>query len=145
MRVSAFLQNSIVLLAGIAAALVSMAEPGYADPSKYPQFAQQTLPENITPAFSMASACARVTSALIVPPISLLPRPRIETGTAPALAVSPDGLTAAVGIDRGIQLVDVRTEEEYREVHILGAVSAPLAEFKDYLKSIPRDRPLVLY
>jgi rhodanese-related sulfurtransferase len=30
-------------------------------------------------------------------------------------------------------------------VHILGAVSAPLGEFKDYLKSIPRDRPVVLY
>jgi WD40 repeat protein len=32
----------------------------------------------------------------------------IETGLH-ALALSPDGLTAAVGIDRGIQLVDVRT------------------------------------
>ena len=41
--------------------------------------------------------------------------------------------------------LDVRTEEEYREVHILGAASAPLAEFKDYVKSIPRDRPVVLY
>ena len=42
-------------------------------------------------------------------------------------------------------IIDVRTEEEFREVHILGAVSAPLAEFKDYIKSIPRDRPVVLY
>jgi WD40 repeat protein len=33
---------------------------------------------------------------------------RIETGTAPALAVSPDGLTAAVGIKHGVQLVDLR-------------------------------------
>jgi WD40 repeat protein/tRNA A-37 threonylcarbamoyl transferase component Bud32 len=34
----------------------------------------------------------------------------IATGLrAPALAVSPDGLTAAVGIDRGIQFVDVGT------------------------------------
>jgi rhodanese-related sulfurtransferase len=39
----------------------------------------------------------------------------------------------------------VRREEEFREVHILGAVSTPLGEFKDYLKSIPRDRPVVLY
>ena len=30
-------------------------------------------------------------------------------GHRPALALSPDGLTAAVGIDRGIQLVDLRT------------------------------------
>ena len=33
---------------------------------------------------------------------------RIETGLAPALAVSPDGLTAAVGIKHGVQLVDLR-------------------------------------
>jgi WD40 repeat protein len=33
---------------------------------------------------------------------------RIETGLAPALALSPDGLTAAVGIKRGVQLVDLR-------------------------------------
>jgi hypothetical protein len=110
MRVSAFLQNSIVLLGGIAAALVSMAEPGYADPSKYPQFAQQTLPENITPTF-----------------------------------IPIDELVAELKAGAKPVIIDVRTEEEYREVHILGAVSAPLAEFKDYLKSMPRDRPLVLY
>ena len=34
---------------------------------------------------------------------------RIETGTAPALAVSPDGLTAAIGIKQGVQLVDLRS------------------------------------
>jgi WD40 repeat protein len=34
---------------------------------------------------------------------------RIETGTAHALAVSPDGLTAAVGIKHGVQLVDLRS------------------------------------
>ncbi len=33
---------------------------------------------------------------------------KIETVHAPALAVSPDGLTAAVGIDGGVQLVDLR-------------------------------------
>jgi rhodanese-related sulfurtransferase len=42
-------------------------------------------------------------------------------------------------------MIDVRTSAEYKEVHILGAVSAPLAEFKEYMKSIPRDRPVVLY
>lgn len=34
---------------------------------------------------------------------------RIETGTAPALAVSPDGLTAAIGIEHGVELVDLRS------------------------------------
>jgi WD40 repeat protein len=34
---------------------------------------------------------------------------RIEAGTAPALAVSPDGLTAVVGMKHGVQLVDLRS------------------------------------
>ena len=34
---------------------------------------------------------------------------RIEAGLAPALAVSPDGLTVAVGIKHGVQLVDLRS------------------------------------
>jgi WD40 repeat protein len=34
---------------------------------------------------------------------------RIQTGLAPALAVSPDGSTAAVGITHGVQLVDLRS------------------------------------
>jgi WD40 repeat protein/tRNA A-37 threonylcarbamoyl transferase component Bud32 len=34
---------------------------------------------------------------------------RIQAGFAPALAVSPDGLTAAVGIRNGVELVDLRS------------------------------------
>jgi WD40 repeat protein/tRNA A-37 threonylcarbamoyl transferase component Bud32 len=34
---------------------------------------------------------------------------KIDTGLAPALAVSPDGLTVAVGIQHGVQLVDLRS------------------------------------
>ena len=82
----------------------------HADPSKYPEFAQQTLPDNITPVFIHIEELVE----------------DLKAGTKPLI-------------------IDVRTEEEYREVHILGAVSAPLGEFKDYLKSIPRDRPVVLY
>lgn len=81
-----------------------------ADPSKYPQFAQQKLPEDVTPAF-----------------------------------ISIDELVAELKAGAKPLIIDVRSAEEFREAHILGAVSAPLAEFKDYLKSIPRDRPIVLY
>ena len=81
-----------------------------ADPSKYPQFAQQALPEGVTPAFINVEELVEA----------------VKAGTKPLI-------------------IDVRTEEEFKEAHILGAVSAPLAEFKDYMKSIPRDRPVVLY
>jgi rhodanese-related sulfurtransferase len=84
--------------------------PAQADPSKYPEFAQQTLPDDIKPEFISIDELVKT----------------LKGGAKPVI-------------------IDVRTVEEFREVHILSAVSAPLAEFKDYLKSIPRDRPVVLY
>ena len=81
-----------------------------ADPSKYPQFVQQTLPDDITPVF-----------------------------------INVDELVEVVKASAKPMIIDVRTEEEFKEAHILGALSAPLADFKDYLKNIPRDRPIVLY
>jgi hypothetical protein len=110
MRLSAFCHRPVVLLVGIAMAFLSAPERSRADPSKYPQFAQQTLPENVTPTFIGIEQLVA----------------DLKAGVKPVI-------------------IDVRTEEEYREAHILGAVSAPLEEFKDYLKSIPRDRPVVLY
>lgn len=81
-----------------------------ADPTKYPQFAQQSLPENVTPVF-----------------------------------INIEELVAVVRAGAKPLIVDVRTDGEFKEAHILGAVSAPLAEFKQYLKSMPHDRPIVLY
>ena len=33
----------------------------------------------------------------------------------------------------------------FNEAHILGARSAPLAQFRDHIKTIPRDRVTILY
>ena len=104
-------RNTACILAFLAALPMAMqTRSASADPSKYPEFAQETLPDNITPAFIHIEELVA----------------ELSSGVQPLI-------------------IDVRTEEEYREVHILGAVSAPLGEFKSYLKSIPRDRPLVLY
>lgn len=81
-----------------------------ADPSKYPQFAQQSLPENVTPAFISVDELAG----------------QLKAGAKPLI-------------------IDVRSGEEFREAHIRGAVSAPLAEFKAYLQNIPKDRLVILY
>jgi 3-mercaptopyruvate sulfurtransferase SseA len=83
-------------------------QPGQADPSKYPQFAQQSPPANV-------------------------------------LLISVDELVNEVKAGKKPMIIDVRTEEEYREVHILGAVSAPLEEFNGYLQRIPKDRLVILY
>lgn len=42
-------------------------------------------------------------------------------------------------------IIDVRTNEEYREGHIMGSLSVPLRELALQLPIIPKDRPLVLY
>lgn len=81
-----------------------------ADPSRYPEFAQQKLADNIRPVF--------ITVDELIKQITVVKKPLV---------------------------IDVRTEEEYREAHILGAVSSPLAEFSAHLQNVPRDRPVVLY
>jgi hypothetical protein len=110
MILRSFWHARLISLVGLAVALLLPTQTINADTSKYPQFAQQTLPENITPTFIGIEQLVA----------------DLKAGVKPVL-------------------IDVRTAEEYREAHILGAVSAPLEEFKDYLKSIPRDRPVVLY
>jgi len=101
----------IFFLAAAFAAVAFFATPSaQADPSRYPEFAQQSLPADVTPAF-----------------------------------ISIDELVEGLKAGKKPLIIDVRTEEEYREAHILGARSAPLGQFNAYLQSIPRDRPLVLY
>ena len=102
--------RKILLLAIVMIPLLSFCRTASADPSKYPQFAQQSLPANV-----------------------------------PMTLVSVEELVSEVKAGKKPLIIDVRPAAEYKEVHILGAVSAPLAEFKDYVKSIPRDRPVVLY
>ena len=98
----------VVLTLGLIA--LGMLESINADPSKYPEFAQQTLPENVTPVFINVEELVEL----------------VKAGAKP-------------------MIIDVRTDEEFKEAHILGAVSAPLAEFKNFVKNIPRDRPVALY
>jgi hypothetical protein len=87
-----------------------MHEIARADPSKYPQFAQQSLPNGMTP-----------------------------------VLINVEELVDAVKAGVKPMIIDVRTEEEFQEAHILGAYSAPLASFQDFLKNVPRDRLVVLY
>jgi 3-mercaptopyruvate sulfurtransferase SseA len=95
------------ILASLAAVLFTH-QPGRADPSKYPQFAQQAAPANV-------------------------------------LLISVDELVDDIKAGKKPLIIDVRTEEEYREAHILGALSAPLTEFNAYLQNIPKDRLVILY
>jgi hypothetical protein len=102
--------HRILLLILVSVSLLLSGRPASADSSRYPQFAQQSLPANV-----------------------------------PLALISVEELVSEVKAGKKPLIIDVRTEAEYKEVHILGAVSAPLSEFKDYVKSIPHDRPVVLY
>jgi hypothetical protein len=100
----------IIFLPALLTALLLVPNFSRADPSKYPEFAQQKLPDDVTPEF-----------------------------------ISVDELLSEVKSGKKPVIIDVRSEEEFHEVHIVGALSAPLGEFNYHLKSIPRDRPVVLY
>ena len=103
-----FLGRTCSLLIFIPAGILWFHPPAQADLSKYPQFAQQSPPANVS-------------------------------------LISVDELAKEIRAGKKPLIIDVRTEEEYREVHILGAQSAPLAEFNGYLQSIPKDRLVILY
>lgn len=102
--------RTLLILAGPVMLLLGLAPICSADPSKYPEFAQQSVPDNVTPSL-----------------------------------IGVDELVEAIKAGGKPLIIDVRTEAEFQEAHILSAQSAPLASFKEYVKSIPRDRLVVLY
>jgi Rhodanese-like domain len=107
MKLLSSLRRSFFLILASLSVLFTY-QPAQADPSKYPQFAQQSPPANVS-------------------------------------LISIDELVDDMKAGKKPVIIDVRTEEEYREAHILGALSAPLAEFNAYVQSIPKDRLVILY
>ena len=102
------MKRSFFFLLGSLALLLVTQRPVTADPSRYPQFAQQSPPANVS-------------------------------------LISIDELVQEITAGKKPMIIDVRSEEEYREVHILGALSAPLPEFNAYAQSVPKDRLVILY
>ena len=88
--------------------LLFLPSSAQADPSKYPEFAQQSPPANV-------------------------------------VLISVDELSKEIQAGKKPLIIDVRTEQEYREVHIVGAVSRPLTDFNSYVQKIPKDRLVILY
>ena len=88
--------------------VIALQSSALADPSKYPQFAQQSPPANV-------------------------------------VLISVDELSKEIKAGAKPLIIDVRSEEEYREVHISGAISRPLTNFNSYVQKIPKDRLVILY
>lgn len=85
-------------------------EPSTADPTRYPQFAQQALPPAVELSFIRLGELVE----------------EITAGKKPLI-------------------IDVRSDEEYREAHIMGSLSIPLGEIAFQLGIIPKDRLVVFY
>jgi 3-mercaptopyruvate sulfurtransferase SseA len=71
-------------------------------------------------------------------------RQKLAANVTPAF-ITVDELVREIASVKKPLVIDVRTEEEYRELHIVGAVSWPLTEFSAHVQNVPRDRPVVLY
>ncbi len=46
---------------------------------------------------------------------------------------------------KGMMLLDVRTDKEYEQGHIPGAVHVPMADIGDKVKKLKKDKELVVY
>jgi phage shock protein E len=46
---------------------------------------------------------------------------------------------------KGMMLLDVRTDEEYKKGHIPGSIHVPLADIGDKVKKLKKDKDLVVY
>lgn len=71
------------------------------------------------------------------------------SGQAPAAAVKTplavQGAEARAAVTKGATLLDVRTVDEFQELHLPGATNLPLDQLFDRLASVPKDRPVVVY
>jgi glyoxylase-like metal-dependent hydrolase (beta-lactamase superfamily II)/rhodanese-related sulfurtransferase len=68
----------------------------------------------------------------------------------PELVASTERLSAPFAAERLASpqpplVIDVRTPREHAQNHIDGSLSVPLSRLKDNLKTLPKDRPLLVY
>ncbi len=77
------------------------------------------------------------------------PTTAAPTQPAPQGQVRPPqsvlGAEARTLIGAGALLVDVRTVDEFSELHLEGARNIPLSDLGRSLGSLPRDRPIIVY
>lgn len=74
-------------------------------------------------------------------------KPPPASGAVPA-ARTPLKVTGAEArklVADGAWLVDVRTPQEFAEVHLPGARNIPLGELEAALPGLPKDRPIVVH
>ena len=77
--------------------------------------------------------------------------PTAATSTAPSDVPFPDVMRVTVGNARAAQelkqavFVDVRSQEQYDQSHIPGALSIPLSVFEERLNELNKDQWIITY
>lgn len=67
------------------------------------------------------------------------------TEIAEIMPISPEEVYDIIINEKDYYILDVRTEEEYNESHIEGAVLIPVQELESMLDILPQDIPIVVY
>jgi hydroxyacylglutathione hydrolase len=60
-------------------------------------------------------------------------------------ALSPSETNAYIASQKDLQVVDVRTPEEFTEGHLAQAVNIPLDQLQASLRKISKEKPILLY
>jgi rhodanese-related sulfurtransferase len=79
--------------------------------------------------------------ALLIPVVFLLMRSRVSADGA----VPPGEAAAMIKEKKDVQLIDVRTTEEYADGHLANAKLIPLQELGRRLGEIDKKKPVLLY
>lgn len=69
----------------------------------------------------------------------------MSTGIGENLTSSDKTLEDMIKNGEDIAIIDVRTETEYRDGHIVGAINMPYDEIQNLIGDIPKDKQIVLY
>lgn len=59
--------------------------------------------------------------------------------------LSPAEFKVAMEKEAGVQLIDVRTTQEYSATRLAGAKNIPVGELKDRLKELDVNKPVIVY
>jgi rhodanese-related sulfurtransferase len=73
------------------------------------------------------------------------PTTSTEVKTAVIMSITPEEVFRIISQGKNIFLLDVRTEDEYKQGHIEGANLIPVQDLESRLDEIPRDRQIIVY
>lgn len=75
-------------------------------------------------------------------------KPGSASSAAAAAVKAPRGVLgteARAAVAKGATLLDVRTVDEFNELHLPGAANIPLDQLFDRLSAVPKEKPVVIY